>query len=139
MHIAPSTIFEACGIPRAAWSRLRKGEDLNLDYLRKLSKGLSIPLLVLCLESGMLSFMEVANAGSPFVKKTLRTRDDGESRQFWRLSDQEGRIIRLLRHASPRGRDLIEDVSRGQVRLNFNRWKEDIKIQEIVETEVINE
>ena len=121
MRIAPTAALENCGISRAEWTKLKNGQGLSLNSLRKLAQGLSIPLLKLWVASGIMSAMEVANASAPMVQEEIKGAQVTEKSQFWRLSKEEGELIRIYRHISaPRGKDLLRDVAKGQVRLgNF--------------------
>ena len=130
LRVAPSSALDSCGLSRALW---------------KLAAGLSIPLLKLCLMSGLISGLEALNVQSPTVQEEIKGITTKSPVQFWRLTESEGELIRLFRYIdSQRGRELIRDVAMGQVRLSNHKnsvlLEEDVEmIDSIINQEVKKE
>tara|TARA_R100000808_G_C2146667_1_gene154598 strand:- start:572 stop:1105 length:534 start_codon:yes stop_codon:yes gene_type:complete len=145
LRVAPSSALDSCGLSRALWTELRQGKNLSLAAHRKLAAGLSIPLLKLCLMSGLISGLEALNVQSPTVQEEIKGITTKSPVQFWRLTESEGELIRLFRYIdSQRGRELIRDVAMGQVRLSNHKnsvlLEEDVEmIDSIINQEVKKE
>jgi len=129
LRVAPSSALDSCGLSRALWTELRQGKNLTLAAHRKLATGLSVPLLKLCLMSGLISGLEALNVQSPSVQAEIKGITTKSPVQFWRLTESEGELIRLYRYiGSERGKELIKDVAMGQVRLSNH--KNSVRIEE---------
>ena len=119
IRVSPTALFEKCDVQRSEWTRLNRGGALSIGVLRKLSRGLSIPLGKLLLISGFLSTLEVANMNSDSVldeAKVIIPIDD--PRQLWRLTKEESEIMRYYRHLQhDEARATIRQTLRGFVRL----------------------
>ena len=145
LRVAPSSALDSCGLSRALWTELRQGKNLSLAAHRKLAVGLSIPLLKLCLMSGLISGLEALNVQSPSVQEEIKGITTKSPVQFWRLQDDEGELIRLYRYVnSDRGKQLIRDVALGQVRLGHHNVSYRVNadsdsVAEILEKEVNQE
>ena len=119
IRVAPTAMFEKCGIQRSEWTRLKKGKPLSINQLRKIALGISMPLGLLLVISGFLSEVEVANINSAAVQNELTlVQNPNDTRQIWRLTREESEIMRYYRFLEhPEARATIRQTLRGFVRL----------------------